>query len=625
MIELREHNEEPYARLKRALEVQDRVGYESATGTGKSYVGGKYVEEHGLLDKTLILVPSNLIRDNWKKILPGVETMSYQSTLKNLPDLSRYELLVCDEMHHLGAERWGQKFQEMVERFPGKILGMSATPVRFLDKSRDMIEELFDSNRVVGIELPEAIEKGILPSFDYIAVLYNLASAKPKDTGRNSELTEKLYKQLDVMENEYSFQNIIRKHMKPGDHKVAVFVPSIDQIDEYKAVVETVYPDALHLVAHSKMKKTMIDQTFDAFEQAKETCFIYTVDLLNEGAHIDGVDTVIMFRRTESPTVFLQQLGRALTTNSADDRITVFDFVANHVNIHAKGDGAGNVIDWISENVGNPARQVIKTDYAKAEREVLEHISSLLSEKWSPEEDELVIRLYDGGDGIPELCALLPGRTEGCIKKRASDLGIGSIPSKRFQKYVDDIKRLYCEDDGIHELIRLHPESNRRAITAMANRMGLKRTKKGTAWSEMEMQILEANKTLPVAELMKLLPGRTKASIVNTKVKNDLTSVRSHQWSEDEDRILMTCNGLSVKSIRERNFPALTESQIRRRCKELGVQQSRISWDEEKTSRFVALYESGGAEAVISDPVFAALKKATVFDRANSLGVRVRK
>jgi len=594
MIELKEHNKEPYIRLCTAMEQYDRIGYESATGTGKSYVGGKYVEEHGLENRTLILVPSNVIRDGWRKILPGADIMSYQSLLKHMPCLGKYDLLICDEMHHLGAERWGQEFIRMTDSFDGKILGMSATPVRFLDNSRDMIEELFESNRVIGIELPEAIEKGILPSFDYIAVLYNLASAKPKDTGRNSELTEKLYKQLDVMENEYSFQNIIRKHMKPGVHKVAVFVPSIDQISEYRTVVEAVYPDALHLEAHSKMRKLEIEQTFNTFEQAKGTCFIYTVDLLNEGAHIDGVDTVIMFRKTESPTVFLQQLGRALTTNSQGSRITVFDFVANHANIQVKGDGAGSVVDWISENVRNPARQIIKTDYAKTEREVLKHIGSLLSEKWSPKEDELVIRLYDGGDGIPELCVLLRGRTEGSIKQRASALGIGSIPSKRFQKYVEDIKRLYCEDDGINELIRLHPESNRRAITAMANRMGLKRTKKGTAWSKTEMKILEANKTLPIAELMMLLPGRTRASIINTKVKNDLTSDRSHQWSEDEDRILMTCHGLSVRAIREKHFPALTESQIRRRCKELDVAPSRISWDEEKTARFVALYESGG-------------------------------
>ena len=123
-------------------------------------------------------------------------------------------------------------------------------------------------------------------------------------------------------------------------------------------ILEHPYPDALHLVAHSRMKKSEIDQTFGTFEQSKETCFIYTVDLLNEGAHIDGVDTVIMFRKTESPTVFLQQLGRALTTNSAGDRITVFDFVANHVNIQVKSDGAGSVVDWVCEGVGKGNRQI---------------------------------------------------------------------------------------------------------------------------------------------------------------------------------------------------------------------------------------------------------------------------
>ena len=139
MIELKEHNIEPYNRLCEALEKNNKVGYESATGTGKSFVGGKYVEEHGLEDKTLVLVPSNVIRDGWKKMIPGINTMTYQSMLNLKGGLQKYSLIICDEMHHLGAEQWGQKFREMTDGFNGKMLGMSATPIRFLDNRRNMI------------------------------------------------------------------------------------------------------------------------------------------------------------------------------------------------------------------------------------------------------------------------------------------------------------------------------------------------------------------------------------------------------------------------------------------------------------------------------------------------------
>src|SRR5436190_14523627 len=39
---------------------------------------------------------------------------------------------------------------------------------------------------------------------------------------------------------------------------------------------------------------------------------VFTVDLFNEGVDIPNVDTLLLLRPTESPTLFLQQLGRGL-------------------------------------------------------------------------------------------------------------------------------------------------------------------------------------------------------------------------------------------------------------------------------------------------------------------------
>ena len=619
MIELKEHNIEPYKRLEKAFDENNMVGYESATGTGKSYVAAKYVETHCSVDETLIIVPSNAIRDGWKKILPGVNTISYQALLKRKPDMGKYKMVICDEMHHLGGEKWGEKFRDIMNGYKGKVLGMSATPVRFLDNNRDVVDEFFDGNSVIGIRLPDAISKGVLPSFDYITVLYDLADAKP-DAGGNNELTEKLYGQLDVMENEYSFQNIIQKHMKPGDHKVAVFVSGIDMVEEYQKVIEAVYPDALHLTVHSRMKKTEIRRAFKLFEKTRKTCFIYALDMLNEGAHIEGVDTIIMFRKTESPIVFLQQLGRALTTNTDCERITVFDFVANHKNIHVTGDGAEGVIDWICDGVEDPTRQVIKTDYAKAEMLLINKISDILGYRWTKEEDDLIIELYDGGEGIDRLCELLSHKTKGSIRKRAVILGVAGLESKRMQAYKADIRRLYLEPDGMERILELHPESNRRAITAAANRMGLKRQSRGTKWTDEEMNILVSNKDRPVNELMELLPGRTRASIINVKVKNQFTNSKTHIWSEREDQILIDNSHLTVKRIREDFFPNLSETQIYKRFQTLNISKSRI-WEEDKINHFIELFTKGGYEAVHEDPMFSSLAKYTIQERATDLGL----
>jgi hypothetical protein len=57
---------------------------------------------------------------------------------------------------------------------------------------------------------------------------------------------------------------------------------------------------------------------------------VFSVDLFNEGVDVPEVDTVLMLRPTESPTLFLQQLGRGLRKTPGKPFCTVLDFVGTH-------------------------------------------------------------------------------------------------------------------------------------------------------------------------------------------------------------------------------------------------------------------------------------------------------
>ena len=54
---------------------------------------------------------------------------------------------------------------------------------------------------------------------------------------------------------------------------------------------------------------------------------VFSVDLFNEGIDVPGVDTLLFLRPTESPTLFLQQLGRGLRRDERKPLCTVLDFV----------------------------------------------------------------------------------------------------------------------------------------------------------------------------------------------------------------------------------------------------------------------------------------------------------
>jgi hypothetical protein len=63
---------------------------------------------------------------------------------------------------------------------------------------------------------------------------------------------------------------------------------------------------------------------------ARRVNVVFSVDLFNEGVDVPAVDTVLMLRPTESPTLFLQQLGRGLRRHAAKTVCTVLDFVGQH-------------------------------------------------------------------------------------------------------------------------------------------------------------------------------------------------------------------------------------------------------------------------------------------------------
>ena len=60
--------------------------------------------------------------------------------------------------------------------------------------------------------------------------------------------------------------------------------------------------------------------------------YILTVDIFNEGVDIPEINQVIMLRPTESPIVFVQQLGRGLRKYDDKDFVVILDFIGNYKN-----------------------------------------------------------------------------------------------------------------------------------------------------------------------------------------------------------------------------------------------------------------------------------------------------
>ena len=93
--------------------------------------------------------------------------------------------IIMDEFHRAGAERWGEKGAETSGTLPQcKLLGLTATSVRYLDNNRDMAEELFDGCVASEMTLGEAIVRGNLPAPKYVTTVFRYQNELAKYQAR---------------------------------------------------------------------------------------------------------------------------------------------------------------------------------------------------------------------------------------------------------------------------------------------------------------------------------------------------------------------------------------------------------------------------------------------------------
>ena len=84
---------------------------------------------------------------NAERHFPNVEFMTYTKLLRLSEEALmalRPETIILDEFHRCGAYCWGQGVERLLRAYPAaKVMGLSATPIRYLDNCRNMAEELF--------------------------------------------------------------------------------------------------------------------------------------------------------------------------------------------------------------------------------------------------------------------------------------------------------------------------------------------------------------------------------------------------------------------------------------------------------------------------------------------------
>lgn len=274
-------------------------------------------------DKTAGFFMSEYKENDTDFVFASVATLGQPEYLNSKYfDKEDFDYIVIDEFHHAV----NKQYKNIIEYFKPKfLLGLTATPERM--DGRDIFA-LCDYNVPYEINLAEGINKGMLAPFryygiyddtDYKKIEYNqghyniksLNSAYIANTRRTDLIfmhysKHKRKRALGFCCSREHAEMMAKEFCKRGVKAASVYSGSQGRyaVDREKALMEL---------------KTGILEV------------IFSVDMFNEGVDVKSLDLVMFLRPTESPVVFMQQLGRGLRIDKGKQYLVVLDFIGNYV------------------------------------------------------------------------------------------------------------------------------------------------------------------------------------------------------------------------------------------------------------------------------------------------------
>ena len=232
-----------------------------------------------------------------------------------------FDYIVVDEFHHAVSNNYRKIINYFTPKF---LLGLTATPER-LD-SKDVFA-LCDYNMVYEVRLKDAINKGWLVPFRYYGIYDDTVNYEGIDY-KNGKYDDKQLEEALMLNKRVE---LILNHYLKYNSKRAMGFCSSKHHAEYMAKVfnENNIPA---VAVYSGEKGEYSEERNLALSKltSGELKVIFSVDMFNEGLDIPSIDMVMFLRPTQSPTIFLQQLGRGLRKSKDKYYLNVLDFIGNY-------------------------------------------------------------------------------------------------------------------------------------------------------------------------------------------------------------------------------------------------------------------------------------------------------
>lgn len=233
------------------------------------------------------------------------------------------DVVIVDEFHHAAA----RSYRAILDHLrPVELLGLTATPER-----SDGLPLLawFGDRIAAELRLWDAIDQHRLTPFAYYGIHDGLDLREvPWRRGRGYDVEglTNLLTSNDAWAKQ-TLNELLSRVDDPRRMHALGFCVSV----EHAQFMARVFREA-GIAARAVWADSSADERRDALHDLGTGALniVFSVDLFNEGVDVPTVDTVLFLRPTDSPTLFLQQLGRGLRRSYGKALCTVLDFVGHH-------------------------------------------------------------------------------------------------------------------------------------------------------------------------------------------------------------------------------------------------------------------------------------------------------
>lgn len=351
--------------LKRIVDAnENRALLISATGTGKTYASAfamremrfkrvlflvhrgqlarqteqSYKRVFGKTITTGIIGAGHSVSENKNKdyIFAMIQTMSKDESLQQFAK-DAFDCIIFDEAHHAAAD----SYKKVMDYFtPNLWLGMTATP----DKRDDNVEgrniyEIFNYQIAYEIRLQQAMEENLLCPFHYFGIRDISIIGDDESAHRDFAVLTCDERVKHIIEQTqyygYSGDKVKGLIFCSGIEESKTLSEKFNQIinpdtgEKYRTIA--LNGDANEAARQEAFERLAMDEA-DATENRQPLDYIFSYEILNEGVDIVEVNQVVMLRPTQSPIVFIQQLGRGLRKAEGKEYVVIIDFIGNYNN-----------------------------------------------------------------------------------------------------------------------------------------------------------------------------------------------------------------------------------------------------------------------------------------------------